>query len=175
MKAATNEMNKTGQFLPPDFYANVTLTSVLNGPFFRDLANSNIPLKQRINPPTNWVNITGKVPMHQQSLALTQYSFVGYVILFPDRLRITAPDHELWAFNHLWAVIGYALGIDDEFNVALQPDIKTARAVYKRIYEEFNLPALFHMNKVTKVILENTLKVKFLIIFIGCLIANFKF
>lgn len=60
---------------------------------------------------------------------------------------------------HLWAVLGYAIGIDDKFNIALQPDLQTARRVYKEMFETFNIPNLFNMDEHTVALMEITLKV----------------
>lgn len=124
--SANAKFARDGFITPADHYESVPLTSVLNGPFFDDLNASDIPANQRIMPPSHWSNMTVS-PFNQQITALTQFAFIGYPILFADRLGIAASDEDLWALNHLWAVLGYAIGLDDVYNIALQPDLATTR------------------------------------------------
>lgn len=143
------EKSPSKHIIDPGLHDKYEFKTALSGPFFDDLKASNIPAEQRIPPPCHWKNQT-IIPGNQQIFALTQFFFVGYPILYPERLHITgASDEDLWAFNHLWAVLGYAIGIDDNFNVALQPDLTTAKKVYKEMFETFNIPNLFNMDRNT--------------------------
>ncbi|KAL7291963.1 hypothetical protein TKK_0014251 [Trichogramma kaykai] len=55
--------------------------------------------------------------LSQGEMAITQISFVSFVILRPEELGIHgATDDELEAFCHVWRTIGYLLGIDDRYN-----------------------------------------------------------
>lgn len=58
--------------------------------------------------PTTW--------MSQYDMAITQWAFVGPVILFPETYAINATDEMLDGFVHMWETIGYSLGIEDKFN-----------------------------------------------------------
>ncbi|OXA41128.1 hypothetical protein Fcan01_23990, partial [Folsomia candida] len=112
--------------------------------FHKDLEESNIPLCQRRIPPT-FGESKDFIPFNQHALALTQFSFVGYPILFPERFGIFRPsEDDLWAFNHFWAILGYTLGLEDKYNIALQPDLKSVREVYLEIFERYTIAAGFH-------------------------------
>ncbi|OXA42515.1 hypothetical protein Fcan01_22894 [Folsomia candida] len=112
--------------------------------FHKDLVESNIPLSQRRIPPT-FGESKDFIPFNQNALALTQFSFVGYPILFPERFGIFRPsEDDLWAFNHFWAILGYVLGLEDKYNIALQPDLKSVREVYLEIFERYTIAAGFH-------------------------------
>lgn len=65
-------------------------------------------------------NAVGMIP--QCAMAMTAFGFMGYALVKPHLLGIqhdNVEDRE--AFVHLWAVIGYMLGIKDEFNMCLHP------------------------------------------------------
>ncbi|OXA43119.1 hypothetical protein Fcan01_22186 [Folsomia candida] len=113
----------------------------------KDLNNSNIPPSQRGIAPSN-EKIFNAVPFNQQILALIQFAFIGFPILFPERLGISCPNEDdLSAFNHLWAILGYLVGIEDKYNIALRPNLKSAREVYRGIFERYAIPSLFHAEK----------------------------
>ncbi|CRL00466.1 CLUMA_CG013728, isoform A [Clunio marinus] len=58
----------------------------------------------------------------QCAMAMTKFGFMGYALVRPHLLGIQHDDKEdREAFVHLWAVIGYMLGIKDEFNMCLKP------------------------------------------------------
>lgn len=48
---------------------------------------------------------------------------------------------------HMWAVFGYAIGIEDQFNVALQPSLAAAKEYYQEMMKRFLYPSLFWMTK----------------------------
>jgi len=50
------------------------------------------------------------------------------------------------------------LGIDDEYNIALQPDLKSTKEYYQHIYDNWYLPQLFNLDFHTKVLMEAQLK-----------------
>ncbi|XP_012279841.1 uncharacterized protein LOC105699435 [Orussus abietinus] len=63
---------------------------------------------------TNSARLTG---INQTDMAITQFGFLGLVILHPQRFGIHyASDEDLEAFCHLWRGLGYLLGIEDEYN-----------------------------------------------------------
>lgn len=58
----------------------------------------------------------------QTAMAMTKFGFMGYALVRPHLLGIKHDnDEDREAFVHLWAVIGYMLGIKDEFNMCLHP------------------------------------------------------
>lgn len=49
-------------------------------------------------------------------MALTQFVFMGWQLLRPEQFGIVGSREQFDAFNHLWRVLGYMLGIEDRFN-----------------------------------------------------------
>ncbi|OXA39510.1 hypothetical protein Fcan01_25723 [Folsomia candida] len=82
----------------------------------------------------------------------------AYPILFPKEMAINACDADFWAINHFFAAIGYGLGIDEKYNIFLQPDLKSARIYYRKIHEQVIIPSLFNFDKQTKLMMDNILK-----------------
>lgn len=112
-----------------------------------DLEASKIPDKNRfwsfadLLPPKD-----GVVPiLNQLSFSNTQFFLGGLYNVIPKRIGIhDAKEEELDGFNHLWAVLGFAVGIEDHYNIALQPSLDELRRYYREYYDEYMLPALFH-------------------------------
>lgn len=54
----------------------------------------------------------------QYGMVLTQFGFMGYALIRPQLLGIKNDSTEdLEGFVHFWAVVGYMLGVKDEFNM----------------------------------------------------------
>lgn len=64
-----------------------------------------------------------------------------YVVLRARMLGIAATQHEMEAFIHVWRVLGYLLGIKDEFNLC-SPSFKETWARLEIIINEIYRPAL---------------------------------
>ncbi|CAG7829297.1 unnamed protein product, partial [Allacma fusca] len=54
----------------------------------------------------------------------------------------------------MWAVLGQAIGIEDAFNVALQPSLPAAKLFYERFYKMYVIPNIFHLTKESKILVE---------------------
>ncbi|XP_073830964.1 uncharacterized protein [Musca autumnalis] len=78
----------------------------------------------------------------QKDLALTQFGFIGFLSLGAHRIQLH-DDHFLEATSHLWRVLGYLLGIKDEYNIC------------GRNWEETKLRLDIVMRKVYQPALEN--------------------
>lgn len=50
-------------------------------------------------------------------MAITQFGFIGYILLKHDKVGMSRNHEDIEAFVHFWRVIGYMLGIEDRFNV----------------------------------------------------------
>ena len=75
-------------------------------------------------------NSSAVVAMNQLGMSTIQWAFFGVQFIRPELCGIYgASDSECGDCFHLWAVISYAMGIDDEYNIALQPNLATAREV----------------------------------------------
>lgn len=51
--------------------------------------------------------------IYQRDMALTQFGFMGYVLINPQLLGLRNNAEEDRAFVHLWRVIGHMIGIPD--------------------------------------------------------------
>lgn len=56
----------------------------------------------------------GVGPIYQRDMVLTQFCFVGYILMTPKYFGIRSEPIEDEAFNHFWRVNGYMLGIPDK-------------------------------------------------------------
>lgn len=50
----------------------------------------------------------------QKDMAITQFGFIGFSVLFKDQLSIKCTQEELEDFCHFWRVLGHMMGIKDE-------------------------------------------------------------
>uniref|UniRef100_A0A0A9XA16 Amylopullulanase n=1 Tax=Lygus hesperus TaxID=30085 RepID=A0A0A9XA16_LYGHE len=60
--------------------------------------------------------------INQVEMSLTLFGFMGLIVLYPEKLGVIGvTEEELDGFVHLWRVLGYLLGIKDEFNLCQGP------------------------------------------------------
>ncbi|XP_044020563.1 uncharacterized protein LOC122860707 isoform X2 [Aphidius gifuensis] len=96
---------------------------------------------------------SGPGGIYQRDMALTQFGFIGYALLVPDKLGLTNLKHERNGLNHFWRVVGYMLGISNKLNICRKDEIETTalcRLLQDKIYakhmndepEKFNEMAL---------------------------------
>ncbi|KAF2897269.1 hypothetical protein ILUMI_08909 [Ignelater luminosus] len=80
----------------------------------------------------------GSQPILQRDMGLTQFGFMGFVIVRSELIGIhNASQKELEGFVHLWRVIGYILGIDDRFNIcrsSVEETKQLCEALLERIF-----------------------------------------
>nr|CAD7198628.1 unnamed protein product [Timema douglasi] len=58
-----------------------------------------------------------RVFINQADMAVTQFGFVGLMVLYPKRFGAGgASEDDLEAFCHLWRAVGYLLGVEDRYN-----------------------------------------------------------
>jgi ER-bound oxygenase mpaB/B'/Rubber oxygenase, catalytic domain len=63
-----------------------------------------------------------RIPLTPMLMSLTVFSFMGFALVRPHLLGINHENqNDREGFVHFWAVIGYMLGIKDEFNMCLHP------------------------------------------------------
>ncbi|XP_021701928.1 uncharacterized protein LOC5577106 [Aedes aegypti] len=58
-----------------------------------------------------------RVIISQRDMAITQFAFIGFVILEPSKLGAQNEPADLDAMCHFWRVLGYLLGMEDKFNL----------------------------------------------------------
>ncbi|XP_058818382.1 uncharacterized protein LOC131681561 [Topomyia yanbarensis] len=60
---------------------------------------------------------TSKMLISQQVMAITQFGFIGYVMISHQKLGIQYDEDGAEGFVHFWRTIGYMLGIQDRYNL----------------------------------------------------------
>lgn len=73
----------------------------------------------------------------QKDMALTQFTFMGFVLLNPKQFGIAGSLEQFEAFNHLWRVLGFLLDIKDEYNLCgetLQKTLGNLEAMREDIF-----------------------------------------
>ena len=64
---------------------------------------------------------TGYGMIPQAAMSMTNFGFMGYALVKPHLLGIKHDnDEDREAFVYFWAVVGFMLGVKDEFNMCLQ-------------------------------------------------------
>lgn len=69
--------------------------------------------------------------IYQKDMALTQFAFVGYVLIAPKSIGLHNKPEEEEAFIHLWRVVGYMLGIPDKLNLCRKTAVETRELCQK--------------------------------------------
>ncbi|XP_054722524.1 uncharacterized protein LOC129232405 [Uloborus diversus] len=72
--------------------------------------------KPRPNTPKNNV-LKDRVAISQYDMALTQFAFVGLVIMNPKHVGLPLNRNDLKCLVHFWRAIGYMLGVEDRYNL----------------------------------------------------------
>ncbi|XP_012275976.1 uncharacterized protein LOC105697327 isoform X2 [Orussus abietinus] len=81
----------------------------------------------------------------QLDMALTQFGFIGFVLLSGDQLGVAASEEELEGLVHLWRIIGNLLGMEERFNLC-NGTVKETKALCERLLDEVFLPCLASRN-----------------------------
>uniref|UniRef100_A0A182PCJ1 ER-bound oxygenase mpaB/mpaB'/Rubber oxygenase catalytic domain-containing protein n=1 Tax=Anopheles epiroticus TaxID=199890 RepID=A0A182PCJ1_9DIPT len=79
----------------------------------------------------------------QRDMAITQFGFIGYIIISYRKLGIQYDPKDMEAFVHLWRVIGHLMGIEDRFN-ACTDRFETTEQRMTVIANEILKPALLN-------------------------------
>jgi hypothetical protein len=54
----------------------------------------------------------------QKDMAITQYGFIGFVVLSRNEIGIQSSQKEIEDFCHLWRVLGHVIGIKNEYELS---------------------------------------------------------
>ncbi|XP_055374834.1 rubber oxygenase-like isoform X2 [Condylostylus longicornis] len=81
----------------------------------------------------------------QKDMALTQFGFMGFITLKGKYLGLKHNDETLAGTIHFWRVIGYLLGIKDEFNICTN-EWDTTKIRLENIIDEIYKPSLTNIN-----------------------------
>ena len=74
------------------------------------------------------------VAISQYDMLVTQFGFIGLVILFPERYGIKWRQHDLNCFLHLWRLIVHLLGVDEKYNLCSR-SIDEVKQMCQQIFE----------------------------------------
>ncbi|XP_028172961.1 uncharacterized protein LOC114361931 [Ostrinia furnacalis] len=78
----------------------------------------------------------------QRDVALTQFGFIGFSVLKPDKLGIRQLREGDWeAYNYFWHVIGYMIGLEDRYNICRKTFDET-REVCQLLLDRVYTPCL---------------------------------
>lgn len=86
-----------------------------------------------------------RMMVSQKDMAVTQFGFVGFVVLGYQKLGIRYDREGMEGFVHLWRTIGYMLGIQDRFNICTE-DMVTSERRMTLVLEQILRPALQSTN-----------------------------
>lgn len=82
-----------------------------------------------------------KVHLSQYDMALVQFGFMGYIILYPKYFYLRHTEEDLDNYVYFWYIIGYLLGVEDEFNIC-SVDYRQTYNLCKQIELDVILPTL---------------------------------
>ncbi|KAJ8711366.1 hypothetical protein PYW07_008608 [Mythimna separata] len=86
--------------------------------------------------------LKGTGTVSQRDLALTQFGFIGFSMLKPDKFGIRQLQPGDWdAYNYVWRVVGHMIGIEDKYNIARETFEET-REVLQLLQDRVFTPAL---------------------------------
>lgn len=74
-------------------------------------------------------------------MALTQFGFMGFIVLSPEKLGIQVSNKDLEAFVHFWRVIGHLIGIKEQFNLCTD-SYRATKARLERVLTDIYQPYL---------------------------------
>lgn len=75
--------------------------------------------------------------IYQQDMVLTQFGFIGYILIMPEVFGLRNKPEEDEAFNHFWRVTGYMLGIPNRLNICRKTAVETrelCQKIFRNVY-----------------------------------------
>ncbi|XP_036140146.1 uncharacterized protein LOC105841041 isoform X2 [Monomorium pharaonis] len=69
--------------------------------------------------------------IYQRDMAITQFAFIGYMLIVPKSIGLYSRPQEQEALNHFWRVIGHLLGIPDRLNLCRKTAAETHKLCLK--------------------------------------------
>ncbi|XP_069356858.1 uncharacterized protein [Maniola hyperantus] len=87
-------------------------------------------------------NLQDKGVLSQRDLALTQFGFIGFSVLKPNKFGIRQLEEGDWeAYNHFWRVIGHTIGLEDRYNLC-RKNFEETRQVCQILLDRVFTPCL---------------------------------
>ncbi len=100
---------------------------------------------QLMNSRTGVQTEKDKLWVNQYDFVMTQWAFIGPVILYPKHCGLhPASDEDIEHLVYLWRVIGYCIGIEEQFSVC-SGNIEEDRVLCQMIFDREYRPTL-HKN-----------------------------
>ncbi|KAJ6223328.1 hypothetical protein RDWZM_001873 [Blomia tropicalis] len=84
------------------------------------------------------------VAMSQRDMTLTQFAFIGLIVMYPKEMGFSSRTEDLDRLIYFWRCIGYMLGIDDEYNLC-EGNYQTVRTNCEQIFKHKFIPSLLEM------------------------------
>lgn len=97
---------------------------------------------EMMNSKTGRIIGKDRIWVSQYEMALTQWAFIAVLMLYPKQCAshgLTESDLNL--LNYFWRVIGYLMGIEEQFNLC-SGSLQECRALYKIILDREYRPVL---------------------------------
>ncbi|XP_054165992.1 uncharacterized protein LOC128963503 [Oppia nitens] len=93
---------------------------------------------QLMNSRPNVDGVKDKLWLNQYDFVMTQWAFIGPVILYPDECGLRpASAEDIEHLCYMWRVISYCIGIDDKYNLCsgnMDEDRQLCRLLFERDY-----------------------------------------
>lgn len=83
------------------------------------------------------------VPISQYDMVLTQFAFMGLLVLSPFKLGIWYSRDEIEGLINFWRTVGYLLGVDEKYNLCSDSYQETHEKCRELLEREF-IPALLN-------------------------------
>ncbi|XP_018403067.1 PREDICTED: uncharacterized protein LOC108779990 [Cyphomyrmex costatus] len=94
--------------------------------------------------------------IYQRDMAITQFAFIGYVLIAPKSIGLCIKPQEEEALNHFWRVMGHMLEIPDRLNLCRKTAAETRELCQKvaNILTEYLNNAPMEFYHITSAILD---------------------
>ncbi|XP_060532375.1 uncharacterized protein LOC132705646 isoform X1 [Cylas formicarius] len=111
------------------------------------LCKSLFKVKKMHNVASKKAQIALHYRISQKDMAVTQFGFMGFLLSRPNLIGVHSTSNEdIKGVVHLWRVVGYILGIDDEFNICRE-SVEETRAICNEVIKRIVIPEVRLHNK----------------------------
>ncbi|XP_060532391.1 uncharacterized protein LOC132705646 isoform X2 [Cylas formicarius] len=114
---------------------------------YQRLCKSLFKVKKMHNVASKKAQIALHYRISQKDMAVTQFGFMGFLLSRPNLIGVHSTSNEdIKGVVHLWRVVGYILGIDDEFNICRE-SVEETRAICNEVIKRIVIPEVRLHNK----------------------------
>ena len=71
-------------------------------------------------------------PISQLDMVLTQFGFMGFGLLAPEKLGLSGSPEEQEGFIHFWRTVGHLLGIEDRSGISAEAPYSSKKSRKQR-------------------------------------------